>query len=277
MSAFVPSGIYGIIGWPLSHTLSPLLHTTSFRELGLPAVLVPWPVESGRLSDFVSSVRLLGLKGSCVTIPHKEDVIPLLDRISERAAAVGAVNTLYWEDGQLCGDNTDVPGFVAPLEALGAEACPRSALVLGAGGASRAVIAGLKSLGCGKIAICNRTEATARAFADEFGLETCPWDARGEVEADLVVNTTPLGMKGKLEGDSPFPAEAFSGRTAVAYDIVYTPLKTRFLREAEAAGWKTITGLGMFIGQADWQCRIWTGKALPEAAKKAVREALGLD
>lgn len=276
MERFVPSGVYGIIGWPLAHTLSPLIHTTAFRELGLSAVLVPWPVESGRVADFIAAVRLLGIRGVCVTIPHKEEVIPFLDRISERAASVGAVNTLYWEDGKLCGDNTDVPGFAAPLEEPSAALRPRSALVLGAGGAARAAIAGLKAAGCGRISICNRTEETARAFAEEFGLSAIAWDERGTIDADLVVNTTPLGMRGKFEDDSPYPAEAFAGKRGAAYDIVYTPLKTRFLREAEAAGWRTITGLGMFIGQADAQCRIWTGRPLPDAAKSAVYAALGL-
>jgi len=274
MSSFVPTSLYGIIGWPLSHTLSPLLHTTAFRELGIPAALVPWPVESGRLADFVSAFRLLGIRGACVTIPHKEDIIPFLDRVSGRAAAVGAVNLLHWEDGALCGDNTDVPGFTAPLEARGF--APRSARGLGAGGASRAVLAGLKALGCPSVAVANRTEATARSFADEFGAELCPWEARGGYPAELVVNTTPLGMKGKFEEDTPFPAAAFSGRAGIAYDIVYTPLRTRFLREAEAAGWRTVDGLGMFIGQADRQFRTWTGRPLPEAAIAAVPGALGI-
>lgn len=276
MNSFEPTGVYGIIGYPLSHTLSPLLHTTAFREAGLPSVLVPWPIESARLPAFVGAVRLLRIRGVCVTIPHKERIIPLLDRVTDRAKAVGAVNLLYWDGDALCGDNTDVPGFVAPLRAGLPVPNARKALVLGAGGASRAVIAGLKSIGYDRVYIANRTEETARLLASEFGLEVCPWDARGEVDADLVVNTTPLGMAGKAEDDTPYPDAAFSGRKRVAYDIVYTPLRTRFLREAEEAGWRTISGLGMFIAQADFQFLTWTGRPLPEAAKTAVYEALGL-
>jgi shikimate dehydrogenase len=273
MSAFVPASVYGIIGYPLGHTLSPLLHTTAFKELGIPAVLVPWPIESERLEAFVAAFRLLGIRGCCVTIPHKEDVIPFLDRITDRAEAVGAVNLLYWEGDELCGDNTDVPGFVAPLAELAPPVRGCRALVLGAGGASRAVVAGLKDLGC-RVSVANRTGETARLLAEEFELEVVPWEKRGAIEAELVVNTTPLGMKGKFEDQTPFPASAFAGRGGTAYDIVYTPLRTRFLREAEAAGWRTVSGLGMFIGQADCQFQTWTGKPLPEAAVHAVREAL---
>ncbi|MFA6508290.1 MAG: shikimate dehydrogenase [Treponemataceae bacterium] len=274
MSSFEPTRVYGIIGYPLSHTLSPLLHTTAFRESDIPAVLVPWPLESNRLPAFVGAVRLLRIRGVCVTIPHKERILPLLDRVSDRAKAVGAVNLLYWDGDTLCGDNTDVPGFVAPLREGFPVPGARSALVLGAGGASRAVIAGLKSIGYDRVSIANRTEETARHLASEFGLEVCPWDTRGEVDADLVVNTTPLGMKGKAEDETPYPAGAFAGRKRVAYDIVYTPLRTRFLREAEDAGWRTISGLGMFIAQADYQFRAWTGLPLPDAAKAAVYQML---
>lgn len=274
MSTFEPTAVYGIIGYPLGHTLSPLLHTTAFRELGIPAALVPWPVESERLGAFVEAVRLLRIRGCCVTIPHKEDVIPFLDRISDRAESVGAVNLLYWDGDALCGDNTDVPGFIAPLSELPAPAPGSRALVLGAGGASRAVIAGLKTLDY-RVKVTNRTERTARLLAEEFDLEAVPWEDRGKTEAELVVNTTPLGMKGKFEEETPYPAESFAARSGVAYDIVYTPLRTRFLREAEAAGWRTVSGLGMFIAQADFQFGIWTGRGLPEAAVRAVYDALG--
>ena len=274
MSTFEPTAVYGIIGYPLGHTLSPLLHTTAFRERGIPAVLVPWPIEPERLEAFVAAFRLLRVGGCCVTIPHKEDIIPFLDRITDRAEAVGAVNLLYWEHDELCGDNTDVPGFVAPLAELPAFPRGASALVLGAGGASRAAVAGLKSLGC-RVLVSNRTESAARLLAEEFELEVVPWKGRGTATAELVVNTTPLGMKGRFEEETPYPEEAFAGRSGIAYDIVYTPLRTRFLREAEAAGWRTLSGLGMFIGQADYQFRTWTGRDLPEAAVKAVYDALG--
>jgi shikimate dehydrogenase len=170
----------------------------------------------------------MGIRGCCVTIPHKEDVIPFLDRITDRAEAVGAVNLLYWEGDELCGDNTDVPGFVAPLAELAPPVRGCRALVLGAGGASRAVVAGLKDLGC-RVSVANRTGETARLLAEEFELEVVPWEKRGAIEAELVVNTTPLGMKGKFEDQTPFPASAFAGRGGTAYDIVYTPLRTRFL------------------------------------------------
>lgn len=274
MSSFVPYGVYGIVGYPLGHSLSPLLHTTAFAELGIPAVLVPWPTPPERLGSFVEAVRLLGVRGACVTIPHKEAIIPLLDGATDRARSAGAVNLLVWKGAELWGDNTDVPGFVAPLRAAAVPASI-SALVLGAGGAARAAVCGLKEYGFSRIAVSNGTEARARALAADFGLDTVPWDRRAEHQADLVVNATPLGMKGKHEGETPYPAEAFAGRRGIAYDIVYTPLATRFLSEAAAAGWGTIDGRAMFIAQADEQFAAWTGRRLPEAAIRAVSEALG--
>jgi shikimate dehydrogenase len=274
---FEPASLYGVIGYPLGHSLSPLLHTTGFRAIGSPDVLVAWPIEPGRVGEFVSAVRLLRVRGVCVTIPHKQAIMSFLDRVTERARDVGAVNTLFWQGAELWGDNTDVPGFIAPLtteasmEALGPS--PRI-LMLGAGGASRAVVVGLRSLGYRDIVVANRSPAAAEALAADFGLAVEPWERRGDIPADLVINTTPLGMKSTYEAETPFPADAFSGRHGIAYDIVYTPLRTRFLRDAENAGWRTVSGLDMFIGQADHQFRIWKGVPLPSAAAEAVAAVL---
>lgn len=285
---FLPRELYGIIGHPLGHTMSPLLHNWGFGLLDIPAVYMAWPLEPGRVGDFITAVRTLPIRGASVTIPHKQAVLPLLDGISDRARAVGAVNTLYWRDGQLLGENTDVTGFLAPLRQRAATGwrCER-ALVLGNGGAARAVLAGLRELGpvgegvVGTLAVTGRNAEKATPLAAEFGAAVVAWDARADWGADMVINTTPMGMSGERQGDTAFPGEGFvaagEGRRGLAYDLVYNPLRTRFLSEAADAGWDTQDGLAMFVEQGREQFRLWTGLELPaEGARTLVSVALGL-
>jgi shikimate dehydrogenase len=181
-------------------------------------------------------------------------VIPLVDEVTDRARTIGAVNTLYWRDHKLVGGNTDALGFLAPIR----RRTFASALVLGAGGASRAVLAGLLELGVRDVFLSNRSPQRARDLAEEFGVRAVDWDERTACDAELLVNTTPLGMAGENKSATPWPAQAFSkGQTA--YDLVYNPMRTRFLCEAEAAGCATVDGLSMFIGQAQAQFGLWTG------------------
>ncbi len=250
--------LFGILGHSLGHSLSPALHTWSFKRIGVPAVYLVWEVKPESLLVFMQSVRVLPIDGVSVTIPHKEGVIAHLDELSEKARRIGAVNTLYWRGNALCGENTDVVGFTAPLKGRSFA----SAMVLGAGGAARAVLAGLQDLGVGEICITNRSPQRAETLAREFAVMAVPWEERVRHSCELLVNATPLGM---LKGDvsaTPWPASAFQkGQTA--YDLVYNPLKTRFLREAEDSGCSIVDGLAMFLGQAAEQCRLWTGKELP--------------
>lgn len=273
MSDYVSPKLYGIIGAPLAHSLSPMLHSAAFSLLGLPGILLPWPMESEKLPAFVEAIRILDIQGCCVTIPHKERIIPLLDKVTDRVKGVGAVNLVYREGNLLCGENTDVLGFMSPLE----KTKPRTdaaVLLLGAGGGARAAVVGLKALGYARIFVSGATLAKAERLAAEFGLVAVPWEKRTDVEAEFVVNTTPLGMRGNYENDTPYPADGFAKRAGVAYDIVYTPFTTRFLGEAEAAGWRTIGGLDMFLSQADHQFRIWTGRNLPKEACQLAIDAL---
>jgi shikimate dehydrogenase len=261
--------LYGITGFPLGHSLSPVLHNHALAQAGIAGAYLAWPLDAGRMPDFVNAVRTLHIQGVSVTIPHKEAILPLLDRLTARARALGAVNTLYWDEDCLCGDNTDVEGFVAPL-------CGRSlssALVLGAGGAARAALAGLRELGLPAVAVCNHHRERAQKLAEEFGVQRVDWEDRVAYEADLVVNATPLGMRGAHEGHSPLPPEAFirgQAGSRLAYDLIYTPLTTRFLAEAEAAGWRTQDGLAMFIAQAQAQFRLWTGQVFSEKEARAL-------
>jgi shikimate dehydrogenase len=273
MDQFSPPQVYGIIGQPLEHSLSPLIHTTGFRSLGLHAVLTPWPLERGQLPLFFKAFRLLNLQGACVTIPHKEDVLPFLDQISDRARALGAVNLIYRRDGLVCGDNTDILGFMAPLKDLGLPAGAR-VLLLGAGGAARAAAAGLKELGLNDLTVTAPSDRRPMELAKTFSLKTVPWSRRGEIDCELVVNATPLGQEGRGEGETAYQGEWFAGRRGLAYDLIYTPRPTRFLAEARAAGWETIDGLAMFLGQAEAQFLIWTGRRLPQEAKEKALQAV---
>ncbi len=273
----VPEQLYGIIGHPLGHTLSPTLHNWAFGELGIPAVYLAWPLPPESLPDFLRAVRILPVRGASVTIPHKEKVLAGVDRLTDRARRIGAVNTLYWRDGQLWGENTDVTGFMAPLRALLHPLEP--ALVLGAGGACRAVLEGLKELGVRDILLANRTRERAEALAREVpGVRVLDWEERHDPQPSLVVNTTPLGMAGGLTGEgageTPYEGARLQ-RGMTVYELIYNPLETRLIREAKAAGCRVVTGLDMFLGQGAEQFRLWTGLELDLAgARRVLLEAL---
>lgn len=257
MSARGAKRVYGVLGWPVSHSLSPTLHNAVFAATGWPGAYTAWAVPPQGLEDFVKAVRLLPVHGVSVTIPHKQALCGFVDTASARARAVGALNTLYFDGDTLCGDNTDVAGFIAPLRGLRLE----TALVLGAGGAARAVLAGLQELGTQRIVVAGRNRGKAEALAQHFAVHCVPWEARTAIgPVTIIVNTTPCGMSGVAEDQSPYPAHAFASAYGLAYDIVYTPQRTRFLLEAEAAGWRTQGGLAMFVHQALEQQRLWTGQ-----------------
>lgn len=274
MAAFIPTELYGIIGMNLGHTMSPLMHNTGFQTLGHPGVMVTINFEPEKMADFIKSMRLLNIRGCSVAIPHKVGVLPFLDRPSERVRMIGACNTLHWDGDQLCGENTDVMGFLSPLEGEKL-AADTKVLVLGAGGAGRAVVAGLKMKGMTDITIADIMPNLAEALAKEFDLKIVSWDDRFKPDASFIINVTPLGMTGKFLGQSPYSLDAFKERKAgLAYDVVYTPAKTQFQTEAEQAGWRTIGGQSMFFAQGNHQFKLWTGKDLPSAALDAVKNRL---
>ncbi len=264
-----PQRLYGIIGHPLGHTMSPALHTWAFQEIGEPGAYMLWDVLPGDLPRFMDAVRVLPISGCSVTIPHKEAVIPFLDGISPNAGRVGAVNTLYWRDGKLLGENTDLIGFLAPLRNREIS----SAMVLGAGGAARAVIAGLLDKGVPRVYLANRSLVRAEKLSREFSIEPLEWDDRGDVQCELLINTTPLGMLGPKQGDTPWPRECFR-KGQIAYDLVYNPQRTRFLREAGVANCEIIDGLSMFIAQAMEQSRLWTGSSFSAQEGRELLTAL---
>ena len=285
VSTTTGTALYGVTGWPLSQSLSPLLHNTGFAALGINALYMKWEVPPQKLPAFVESVRLLNIRGCSVTIPHKVELLPLLDEVSPLASRVGAANTIYWKGERLCGENTDVAGFMAPLANV--PLAGADVLLLGAGGAARAVAAGLVTAAPqnrpARVFVATPSDKSHLPLAEEFGLTPLLWQDRHEPAPLLVINTTPLGMRGKAEQDTPYdyslakplaPATAATA-TPLAYDIVYNPLETRFLREARAAGRRCISGLEMFFGQGDAQFRLWTGQGLPPESRHALEAALG--
>lgn len=270
----IPRELYGVIGWPLGQTLSPLLQNTGFATLGIPAVYMAWPIPPQNLTTFLDSMRLLNIRGCSVTIPHKLAVMSQLDSLSEAAALAGAVNTLFWREDNLCGDNTDVTGFLAPLEQINLASI--DTLLLGAGGAAHAAAAGLRLSGCQNVRVASPGNQRQYSLAERFAFTPIRWDERYIHPARLVINATPMGMTGALVNESAYDfAKAPAVNGGWAYDLVYNPLHTRFLTEAARVGRSIITGLDMFFGQGNAQFRIWTGRSLPAEASIALENALG--
>jgi shikimate dehydrogenase len=249
----------GVIGWPVRHSLSPLIHRFWLDELGLDGAYEAVVVPPDWLASMVDGFRLGRWRGFNVTIPHKETIIPLMDRVDPAARLIGAVNTVVAvADGVLEGRNTDAPGFMASLKA-GAEIDPgRPAILLGAGGAARAILATLNDAGFQEIRLVNRDRARAEALAEAFPAVVGNWDDRSRLldGAGLLVNATSLGMVGQP------PLELDLGRlpkTAVVTDIVYRPLMTDLLVKASARGNPVVDGLGMLLYQAVEGFAAWFG------------------
>jgi len=250
-----------LIGWPAAHSRSPLIHHYWLRTLGIAGGYVIEAVPPDDLRDFVLRLSLRGFVGANVTIPHKEGVLEL-STPDARAKAVGAANTLWFEDGELHATNTDVEGFINNLDASapGWDAA-EEALVLGAGGSARAVVFGLRERGIKRIHLANRTIARAETLAKEFGPNVQPvtWDGINDVlpRAKLLVNTTSLGMHGQPSLD--VDVARLPEGTVVA-DLVYVPLVTPLLAAARARGLRTADGLGMLLHQAVRGFELWFGR-----------------
>lgn len=269
----------GVIGHPIAHSRSPALHGYWLRRYGLRGHYIPIDIAPSDLSDLVRTLPRLGFVGLNVTIPHKEAILHVADIITDRAALIGAANTLIFrKDGKIHADNTDGSGFIANLRqnAPGWTPAIGPAVVLGAGGAARAVIAALIEVGVPEIRLANRTRARAEGLRSDFGAKVVvqEWvQASNSLEdAVTVVNTTSLGMTGKP--DLRLSLDRLSPRALVT-DLVYTPLKTQLLIEAEAKGCTAVDGLGMLLHQAAPGFERWFGQR-PEvdaATRMAVLQA----
>ena len=265
--------LVGIIGSPVRHSLSPVLHNAAFAALGLDWAYVAFEVAPGGGAAAVSAVRALGLEGLSVTMPHKADAAKAVDELSPIAEALGVINTVIRRGDTLLGDSTDGEGFVDALRAdLGFDPAGRRCVILGAGGAARAVVVALAHAGAAQVVVVGRTPAraeTAAALAGSVGRTGEHADAAG---ADLVVNATPVGMEGV--GDEALPIEpGLLGPGQVVADLIYAPAVTPLLEAAKARGATTVNGLGMLVHQAGRQFHLWTGNDPPLEAMSAA--ALG--
>lgn len=257
----------GVMGWPIRHSLSPVLQNAALERAGLDYVYAALPVPPEKLRTAVEGLRAMGFAGWNVTIPHKQAIMPLLDEIDEDARIIGAVNTVVRKDGRLLGYNTDVTGFLMPLQRRHVVLRGKQAALLGAGGAARAVIWGLLREGVSSIAIGvrnpHKAEPLVREFAPYGVLRVYHWEDeafRAELgETDLLVNTTPLGMTPHTEGMPPVVWQDLKA-SAFVYDIIYTPAHTRFLREAAVHGHTILNGEEMLVGQGAAAFARWTGQ-----------------
>lgn len=267
----------GVIGWPVAHSLSPRLHGYWLDHYAIDGTYIPLPVSPDHVTEAIRALPLLGFRGANVTVPHKEAALRAVDRVSETARRIGAVNTIICTaDGSLDGDNTDAFGFITNVR-LGAphwQPAKSAALVLGAGGAARAVVAALIDAGVTDIRLANRTRARAEAIVADFNanINIVDWDERADAAsgATLLVNTTTLGMAGKAPLDMPLDALPAD---AVVNDIVYAPLQTPLLQAATARKLTAVDGLGMLLHQARPGFEAWFG-TLPEVTADLRRHVL---
>ncbi len=278
MSALPLTGttrLAAVIGSPVRHSMSPTIHNAAFAALGLDWAYLAFEVAPGQAARALDAMRTLGLGGLSVTMPHKLDVAAAVDELTPAAAALGAANTVVpLGDGRLLGDNTDGAGFVDSLRAAGVEPAGRRVVLVGAGGAARAVAVALAAAGVTDLAVVNRTPERAIAVAALAGAVGRVGDAAADLAAaDLIVNATSVGMG--ASGGLPFDPAGLHAGQAVA-DLVYHPLETPLLAAARAAGATPVDGLGMLVHQAARQFTRWTGREAPLGAMDAAaRAALG--
>ncbi|HQT86505.1 MAG: shikimate dehydrogenase [Acidiphilium sp. 37-64-53] len=257
MTITARASLAGVIGWPVAHSRSPLLHGTWLKRHGIDGAYLPLPIRPEDFAVCVAALARMGFVGANVTIPHKEAAFALCDEVAPSARRAGAVNTLVFRDGRMVGSNTDGVGFMANLRAHGVDPAAGPALVLGAGGAARAIGAALLDAGV-VVHFCNRTEDRAARLAAGIGGGVIGWEDRAAALGDhaLVINTTSLGMAGHQSLTLDL-ARAPAG-LAVA-DIVYVPLETPLLAAARARGLRAVEGLGMLLHQAVPGFAAWFG------------------
>ncbi|MFC1931142.1 shikimate dehydrogenase [Chloroflexota bacterium] len=268
--------ICGVIGDPIEHTMSPVMHNAAFRKLGMDYVYLPFRVKKEELGKAVAGMRALNIRGLNVTLPHKVAIIPFLDKLDSLAERIGAVNTVVNDGGELTGYNTDAAGFLQVLLENGVKPEGKKIIVLGAGGASQGICFILAGMGAHLIIVNRRL-----ARAEDLLRQISPI-SKSEVEAlalneenlttalekaDILVNTTSIGMIPDIS-ETPVPAKLFKPGLIV-FDIVYNPIRTRLLKEAEAAGARTLGGLDMLVWQGALAFEKWTGQKAPLDLMKA--------
>jgi shikimate dehydrogenase len=278
--------LFGVLGHPVGHSLSPPMQNAAIAEMGLDAVYLAFDVEPERLESALRGLAAMGAVGVNLTIPLKERALPLLDEIEPEASRIGAVNTVRFTGARLQGYNTDAPGFLASLRASGVDARGKECVILGAGGSARAIAVALAGAGA-RITLANRTieramelarnlnEAAGDSAARAVGLEGSALTEAIEA-AELLVNTTSVGMTPHADDPLPIPASSLHPRLFV-YDLIYNPAETRLLAEARQRGARGANGVGMLAHQGALALEIWTGRPAPAAIMELVlKRSLGM-
>ncbi|MEH1845905.1 MAG: shikimate dehydrogenase [Nostoc sp.] len=281
--------LIGVIGHPVEHSLSPVMHNAAIAHLGLDYVYLPFPIEPQNLEVAIAGLAAIGVVGFNVTIPHKQAIIPLLSEITPLAQAIGAVNTVSRQDNKWVGTNTDIEGFIAPLQTTYKQDWNQKvAVILGNGGAARAVVAGCHQLGFAKIHVVGRNVQKLQEFGKSWNnstisenLQVDQWEELSKLipQANLLVNTTPIGMYPNVD-KSPLSVEEIANLPtgAIAYDLIYIPKPTQFLEQAEKQGAIAIDGLEMLVQQGVAALKIWLQQeTVPvEVMRQALINHLGL-
>lgn len=280
--------LLGVIGHPIEHSLSPVMHNAAIAQLGLDYIYLPLPVRPEDLQVALTGFAAIGLKGFNVTIPHKQAILPLLSKVSQVGQDVGAVNTVWrTEDLLWAGTNTDVEGFLAPLRTYNRDWSQTIAVILGNGGAARAVVAGCAHLGCAEIHIAGRNQLNLNEFLSSWvnspssvNLQVHTWEELPLLipQATLLINTTPIGMYPHVAA-SPLSAVQMKNlpSMAIVYDLIYIPNPTQFLRQAEELGAITIDGLEMLVQQGAAALKIWLQQQVPvDIMRQTLQQHLGL-
>jgi shikimate dehydrogenase len=278
--------LVGLIGWPVEHSMSPTMHNAAFEALGLNWRYVPLPVVPGHVQAAVRGLSALGLRGANVTVPHKEAVMPALDTVAHGAQALGAVNTVVVDRDEdsgtkLSGYNTDAAGFTGALRDGGFEPAGASVVVVGAGGAARAIVFGLIEAGAERIVVLNRTVARAQALVSDLSRHSQPAMRHGPFTpqalmasaraADLLVNATSVGMWPDTD-HSIWPDDAPMPSRLTVFDLVYNPVETKLLKQARRWGARGVAGLGMLVRQGALSFEMWTGVGAPVQVMRAACE-----
>ncbi|MEM9806881.1 MAG: shikimate dehydrogenase [Cyanobacteria bacterium P01_D01_bin.56] len=265
--------LLGVIGHPVKHSMSPVMHNAAIATLGLDYVYLPFPIAPDQLKTAIDGFAAVGLQGFNITIPHKQTIMPLLTEVSDIARAIGAVNTVWWSDRGWCGTNTDALGFMAPLQAMERDWSSTTAMILGNGGAARAVVAACHQLGCPDIWVVGRSEQKLATFADSWQssplkptISVYTWNQLDDLlpKVGLVVNSTPMGMAPDINASPLTEAQVHClSAGAIAYDLIYTPRPTKFLQQAAEAGLTTFDGLEMLVQQGAAALKIWVQQPVP--------------
>jgi len=276
------TSLYCIIGDPIRHALSPFVQTELFRRYGLNAVYLAFQVKRKDLKEVIKAIKILGIRGFNVTMPLKVDIMDYLDHVSESSMLTGAVNTVKNTHKELVGYNTDVDGVIYAFKKAGMEVSGRRIAIVGAGGAARAVVAALYTLGVKELIVVNRTLERglrlARHFKDKVRIDVLVLGSEEAREAilrsEILINATSVGLR---SDEMVIDSSLLEGREGV-FDVVHVPPRTRFIREAENRGIKAAYGLDMFIGQAVESFRVWTGiKPDSELVRNIVLKGLGIE